>query len=135
MGNEQDIQKNLQILEYYKEQLANVDMQMQYTQAALADIYKAKLTIKELKDADGDAEVMFPLGGGTFVKGTVVGPGKVLVDIGRGVVVEKPSNDALEKLQERIKELEETVNRLSQMDQKIREDAEKLSEETQKMMQ
>ncbi len=45
MTQEEEISKNLQILEYYKEQLNAVDMQAQLMQAALSDLRSCSIVI------------------------------------------------------------------------------------------
>ena len=103
---EEEITKNLTLIEYYKEQLNAIDYQTQFMQAALADYYKAKITIEQLHKADENSEILIPVGGGTFINGSIKEVSKVLVDIGAGLVTEKTIDDALKKIDERIKNLQ-----------------------------
>jgi len=134
MGKEEEITRNLTMIEYYKEQLNAMDMQMQYLQAAVADFQKAKLTVGQLHKAQDKSEILIPIGGGTFLNGVLTDKSKVLVDIGAGLITEKSAEDAVKKIDERIETLQQNQQKLSSMAQKLQQDATELSQITQKMM-
>ena len=130
---EEEITKNLTLIEYYKEQLNALDVQLQYMQAGLADYYKAKMTIEQIHKADKNSEILIPLGGGTFINGSIEDVSKVLVDIGTGLVTEKTVDDALKKIDERIKNLQEKQEKLLSTAQKLQAESAELSQKTQKL--
>ena len=134
MATEDEITRNLTMIEYYKEQLSSIDMQGQYLQAAIADFYKAKLTVEQLDKADDESEILIPIGGGTFLNGSLKDSSKVLVDIGAGLITEKTIDDAIKKIGERIKDLQENQEKLMSMAQKMQNEATELSQKTQQMM-
>ena len=131
---EEEITRNLTMIEYYKEQLGSIDMQAQYLQAAIADFHKAKITVEQLHKASDQSEILIPIGGGTFLNGTLTDHSKVLVDIGAGLVAEKTVDDAAKKIEERIKTLQENQEKLMEMAQKLQNEATDLSQRTQQMM-
>jgi prefoldin alpha subunit len=135
MGKEEEITRNLTMIEYYKEQLNSIDMQVQYLQAAIADFHKSKITVEQLHNAADKSEILIPIGGGTFLNGVLTDHSKVLVDIGTGLVAEKTVDDAVKKIEERIKKLQENQEKLMSMAQKLESDATELSQKTQKMME
>jgi prefoldin alpha subunit len=134
MGKEEEITRNLTMIEYYKEQLNSIDMQAQYLQVAIADFHKAKITVEKLHNAADKSEILIPIGGGTFLNGILTDHSKVLVDIGAGLVTEKTVDGAVKKIEERIKTLRENQEKLISMAQKLENDATELSQRTQKMM-
>lgn len=131
---EEEITRNLALIEYYKEQLNAIDYQTQYIQAALADYYKAKITIEQLHKADENSEILIPVGGGTFINGSIKETSKVLVDIGAGLVTEKTIDDALKKIEERIKNLQEKQENFLATAQKLQVESDELSQKTQKLV-
>ena len=135
MTKEEEITKNLSLIEYYKEQLNSVDIQTQYMLAALTDYHKAKLTIEQLHNTDENSDILIPVGGGAFINGSIKNVSNVLVDIGAGLVAEKTIDDALKKIDERIKSLQENQERLLSMAQKLQEDGTELSKKTQELME
>jgi len=134
MAKEEEITRNLTMIEYYKEQLSSIDMQAQYLQAAIADFHKAKITVEQLHKASDQSEILIPIGGGTFLNGTLTDHSKVLVDIGAGLVTEKTVDAAVKKIEERIKDLRENQEKLMSLAQKIENEAMELSQKTQQMM-
>ena len=134
MAKEEEITRNLTMIEYYKEQLSSIDMQTQYLQAAIADFHKAKITVEQLHKASDQSEILIPIGGGTFLNGTLTDHSKVLVDIGAGLVTEKTVDAAVKKIEERIKDLRENQEKLMSLAQKIENEASELSLKTQQIM-
>jgi prefoldin alpha subunit len=132
---EEEITKNLALIEYYKEQLNAIDYQTQFMQAALADYYKAKITIEQLQKTDEKSDILIPVGGGSFINGSIKDASKVLVDIGAGLVAEKTIEDAIKKIDERIKNLQEKQERLLSTAQKLHEESDELSQKTQKLVE
>jgi prefoldin alpha subunit len=135
MTKEEEITKNLTMIEYYKQQLESIDAQLQYLSTVLAEYQRAKVTVEQLHAADPNTEVLIPLGGGTFVNGSVKDTSNVLIGIGSCLVVEKSVDDALKKLDERIKKIQENQEKIVSIGQRIQTDAEELSQKTQKMME
>ena len=134
MTQEEEITRNLTMIEYYKEQLNSLDMQVQYLQAALADYHKAKLTVDQLNTSADKSEILIPIGGEAFLNGILSDNSKVLVDIGAGLVIEKTVEGASKKIDERIKNLQENQEKIVAMAQRIEMEAAELSQKTQKMM-
>jgi prefoldin alpha subunit len=135
MTKEEDITKNLTMIEYYKQQLESIDAQLQYLSTVLAEYQRAKITVEQLHATDPNTEVLIPLGGGTFINGSVKNTSNVLIGIGASLVVEKSVDDALKKLDERINKIQENQEKIVSIGQKIQCDAEDLSQKTQKMME
>jgi len=135
MTKEEDITKNLTLIEYYKQQLESIDLQLQYLQSTLMEYQRAKLTVEQLSGLDANSEILIPVGGGAFVNGSLKNTSNVLIGVGAGIVIEKPVSDALNKLDERIKRIQENLEKMAQLGQKIQSDAEELSQKTQQMME
>ena len=134
MVTEDDITKNLSLLEYYKEQLSNLDMQQQYLQAAMMDYQKAKITLEHLETAKGKQDILMPVGSGVFITGQAQDSSKVLLDIGAGIVAEKPVKEAVIKINERMDQVQSSQKKLYETMQQLQAEAESLSEKTQQMM-
>ena len=131
MAKEEEITRNLTLIEYYKQQLESIDMQLQYLQSTLAEHQRAKLTVGQLQSVDKNSEILIPIGAGTFVNGNLKNTSNVLIGVGVGVIIEK----TVGKLEERIKRLQENLEKMISLAQKIQSDAEELSRKTQQMME
>lgn len=134
MVQDDEITRNLTLLEYYKEQLTTLDVQQQYLQAALFDYQKAKMTVENLDKHQGEQELLIPVGSGVFISAHAKDSNKVLVDVGANIVVEKNSNDAVVNIDKRIEQVQENQNKLMNMIQQIQTEAEHLSVKTQEMI-
>ncbi|MBN1860253.1 MAG: prefoldin subunit alpha [Candidatus Thermoplasmatota archaeon] len=135
MVKDEEITRNLTLIEYYKQQLESIDLQLQYLQSTLAEYQRAKITVEQLQTADEKSALLIPLGAGTFLNASLSNASNVLIGVGAGVVVEKTAEEALGKLEERMKRIQENLEKMVQLGQKVQSDAEELSRKTQKMME
>jgi prefoldin alpha subunit len=135
MTKEEEITRNLTLIEYYKQQLESIDMQLQYMQTTLADYQRAKITIEQLHDATENSDLLIPVGGGTFVNASLKNTSNVLIGVGAGIVVEKTIDEAVIKLDERIIRIQENLEKMLGLGQKVQSDAQELSHKTQHMME
>jgi prefoldin alpha subunit len=135
MTKEEEITRNLTLIEYYKQQLESIDMQLQYLQSTLADYQRAKITVEQLNTVNENSEVLVPVGAGTFVNGSLKNTSNVLIGVGARIVIEKTVDEAVIKLEERIKRIQENLEKMVTLGQKIQSDAEELSRKTQQMME
>ena len=134
MTKEEELSQYMYQIEQYKEQLNQLDMQAQYLQAAVMDYNKAKIALEQLEKIDKQVDMLVPLGGGNFLDAKINDSSKVLVDIGSGYVAEKKNEDAIKKIDDRLKELEKTQNRLNEMIEQVQKQAEDASEKAQNLM-
>jgi prefoldin alpha subunit len=135
MTTEEEITRNLTLIEYYKQQLESIDMQLQYLQTTLTDYQRAKMTVGQLHDTDENSELLIPVGAGTFVNASLKNTSNVLIGVGAGIVLEKTVDEAVMKLDERMKRIQENLEKMLSLGQKIQSDAEELSHKTQHMME
>ncbi len=123
MANEDELQKYLTLIEYYKEQLKTLEYQFSLIQTTINDQTKAKITLEKLNGVKNDSELLLPIGGGTFINATLQNSSKVLYDIGEGIVIEKTIEDTITDVDKRIKELQQTEEKISKMAQQIQDEA------------
>ena len=93
----------------------------------IADIDGTLSSLETIKGLGDEDVVLFPLGSASYIRGKVVDKGKVLVDVGAGVVVEKDVDEAVEYLRERqrdaqlelktvLAQLQQVTTRLEQIE-------------------
>ncbi len=82
--------------------------------AALSETLTAISTLEGTRgNADG-SEVLIPIGSGSFVKARVTDPSKIIIGVGAGVCVEKPTEDSIKDLRLRSSELEKARTSVTQ---------------------
>ncbi len=71
-----------------------------------------KETLEGLKSMEKEEiEVLIPIGGGSFLKGTIKDREHAIVSIGAGYAVEKDLEGAVKYIEERIKEYDDAIRR------------------------
>lgn len=111
----QAIAVQLRLLEEYYQDLSN-------RESILVRLYredKASLaSVTALKDTKS-AELLVPIGGGAHLPVSFAGGGKVVVEVGSGVALEKSPEDTMSFLKERIKEIEDTLRKISSQKREV----------------
>jgi len=100
-----DLQALQVYLSEYEQQAGIFARQLELLENRRIESIAATESIKYLA-ADQDQVVLIPLGGGTTVRAKVMDPGKVLVNFGADVVVQRTTEEAISFLTDRITELE-----------------------------
>ena len=134
MTKDEELSKYMVMIEQYKEQMGQLEVQAQYLQAALADYSKAKITLENLLNEDKGTETLIPIGGGAFLFATVNDTSKVLYDIGSGLVVERSFEESIKKIDERIDNIQKNQEKLNSMIDQYQAEAAEISEKAQKLM-
>jgi prefoldin alpha subunit len=120
---EEQVQEDLVRLEAYRNQLNALLQQHQILTASRQDHLRARESLEGVDRAPANAELLLPLGGETFVRGSVDRDSPVLVGIGSGVVVEMDRPKVTELLAERIVRIEQALRdlegQMSTLDERI----------------
>lgn len=134
MPKDEELQKYMILLEQYKEQINQLEMQSQYLQAAAMDYNKAKITLENLSKTEDGSESLIPIGGGVFMYASVTNTSKVLMDIGSGLVAEKDFDDAIKKIDKRLEELQKNQDRIIKYIEQYQAEAGDISAKAQKII-
>ena len=90
----------------YLENLAqSLQQRISYVEAAVAELQVAMSAVRNLGNESAGAEVLVPIGGGSYVRAKVADVEKLIVGIGADVAVEKNFKESVEGYQTRIEEL------------------------------
>ena len=109
-GKEQDELRQLSVEMRYLEQAAEtLQQRMSMLNAAMTDLSYANTTLDGVEKEKETAEMLVPIGGGSYVKTKLACVDKVIVSMGAGVSVEKPIAEAKAMLKERLDELEKSA--------------------------
>ena len=134
MSQEEDLQKYMVMIEQYKEQLNQLELQSQYLQALVNDYNKAKITLENIKKSSKESEMLLPIGGSTYINAKAKDTSKVLVDIGAGIVTEKTAEEAIEKIDKRLEEIQKNQEKLVAIMQSVQSEATEISLKAQQIM-
>ncbi len=120
---EQQVQEDLMRLDAYRNQLNGLLQQYQILTSSRTDHLRARESLEGVDRADPGAEFLLPLGGETFVRGSVAVGAPVLIGIGSGYVVEMNRAKASELLAERLARIDqaarEVEGQMATLDERI----------------
>jgi len=113
----QDRDDNLSQISYeaqnYQQQAQFMQQQLNSIQLNITEIGSALGTLKNIDKAK-DNEILLPLGAGTHVSGKITDTQNILINIGSGVIAQKPLAEAVVILEERLSRLESNRDKLQE---------------------
>jgi prefoldin alpha subunit len=109
---EEQVQEDLLRLEAYRNQLQAIVQQHDILGGSRVEHLRARESLEGVDRAAEGTEFVLPLGGETFVRGSVVKDASVMLGIGSGVVVEMDRAKAIELLAERATRIEQAIRDL-----------------------
>jgi prefoldin alpha subunit len=120
---EQQVQEDLMRLEAYRNQLNALLQQYQILSSSRAEHLRARESLEGVDRSDPNAELLLPLGGETYVRGTIAHEAPVLIGIGSGVVVEMERAKVTELLAQRLGRIDQATRdlegQMSGLDERI----------------
>ncbi|MEM1538898.1 MAG: prefoldin subunit alpha [Candidatus Bathyarchaeia archaeon] len=100
--------------------------------ALITELTYTSMTLEGLEKEGANAELLVPIGGGSYIKAKLETPDKVTLGVGAGVSIEKTLQEAKEIIRKRLEELEKNRSALqqqfSQVAERIAEDRERFEE-------
>ena len=108
-GKEEEELRKLSVEMRFLEQTAEtLQQRLSMLNAAITDLSYANMTLDGVEKEKENAELLVPIGGGSYVKMKLASSDKVVVGIGADVSVEKQLPEAKAMLKERLDELEKS---------------------------
>lgn len=134
MTREDELQKYMILLEQYKEQLNQLELQSQYLQAAFLEYSRAKVTLENLSKTKKGIETLIPIGGGVFIYASINDLSKIIIDVGSNVAIEKNIEDTIKKIENRLEDLKKNQEKINSMMEQIQAEAENVSIKAQEIL-
>jgi prefoldin alpha subunit len=106
---EQQVQEDLMRLEAYRNQLNALLQQYQILSSSRTEHARARESLEGVDRSDPNAELLLPLGGEAFVRGSIARDAPVLIGIGSGIAVEMNRAQVTELLAQRLLRIEQAV--------------------------
>jgi prefoldin alpha subunit len=117
--NEEELQQSIRTLELYRAQLESFDQQYEFLAATVNEHNRAKETMSAYKNLKEGSETLIPIGGSSFLFAKVTAQDRAMVGIGADIVVDANIDEAIVKMEERIKEVEGAMKTLSERYQEV----------------
>jgi prefoldin alpha subunit len=130
--DDEDFQKSLVQLRVYEGSARALQARLEIVNAALNEFSLASTTLEGVKTQKSDEDALIPVGGGSYVRVKLSDISKIVMGVGAGVAVEKPIEDSITEIKERIADLDKVRTSLQeQLNQaliRVEENREKLGE-------
>jgi prefoldin alpha subunit len=110
-----DLLQESKLLEAYYNDIVSKESVLHRLYEESHNSYEGLLSLSQ----EVETNSLVPLGIGVYVKSAIYPVDRVLVNIGAGVVVEKKKDDAINFIEQRIKEFELATKQLSSQKQQI----------------
>ena len=122
-GDEEELQKLLVEQRLYEGSARSLQERLEMVSVALRESAVAQATLQGIKTQKTDADALVPVGAGSYVRAKLADISKIVMGIGAGVAVEKPIDDSINEIKDRIvnldrarttieEQLNQTLNRI-----------------------
>ena len=122
-ASREELEKLMMEMEALKADASGYGEQEALSRSTMNEFRLAEAGLKALKEADKNQETLVPLGGRIFIKAKVDPKDKILVGVGRGVSVEKNTEDAETWVEARLRELDDShsqiLSRIQTLEQRM----------------
>jgi prefoldin alpha subunit len=130
--DDEDFQKSLVQLRVFEGSARALQARLEIVNAALNEFSLASTTLEGVKTQKSDEDALIPVGGGSYVRVKLSDISKIVMGVGAGVAVEKPIQDSINEIKERIADFDKArtsiQEQLNQALFRIEENREKLGE-------
>jgi prefoldin alpha subunit len=111
---EEELRKISVEMRFLEQTAESLQQRISMVNAAITDLTYANMTLDGIEKEKADAELLVPIGGGSYIKVKLAETDKVVVGMGAGVSIEKTLPEAKEIVKERLGELEKTMTSAQQ---------------------
>jgi len=112
--DDEDFQKSLMQLRVYEGSARALQARLEIVNAALNEFSLASTTLEGVKTQKNDEDALIPVGGGSYVRVKLSDISKIVMGVGAGVAVEKPIQDSINEIKERIADLDKARTALQE---------------------
>lgn len=123
---EEEYKRQIYLLQLYREQIEEIYAQMELIERFIGEYSRAIETLQELAGIE-EKDALMPLGGNSFAHVEIKDLKKVLVNVGRGIFIEKTLNGAIDFMNKKIEDLKKSEQNLAKTAEEIRLKMEELS--------
>ena len=106
---EEELRKLSVEMRFLEQTAENLQQRISMVNAAMTDLTYANMTLDSIEKEKESADLLVPIGGGSYIKVKLANADKVIVGMGAGVSIEKTLPEAKEIVKERLDELEKTM--------------------------
>ena len=112
MADKDDMAKIAYEMQIYREEAQVIQQQLANLQVNYSSTEAAVQTLENLSKLKKDENMLLPIGSGAYIKSRVESNEVALIDVGAGVIVEKPVPDAVALLKLKMTEMDSVRDQL-----------------------
>jgi len=131
-SEEEELRGSLVQLRIYEGSARALQARLDILNAAMGEFVLASSTLEGIKTQKTNADTLIPVGGGSFVRAKLDDVSKIVMGVGAGVAIEKPIEDSITEIKNRIADMEKArttlQEQLAQTLVRIEENRQKLGE-------
>jgi prefoldin alpha subunit len=113
-SEEEELRGSLVQLRIYEGSARALQARLDILNAAIGEFVLASSTLEGIKTQKANADTLIPVGGGSFVRAKLDDVSKIVMGVGAGVAIEKPTEDSITEIKGRIADMEKARTALQE---------------------
>ncbi len=122
MNEDRELQEAVVKIRAIEQQVPTLQRNIEELNKILIETATALNTLQEVMKLEKEQNTKTPIGSGVFINSKVNKQEKVLMEVGEGVIVEKPIKEAIASLEKRQESIQENLEQMSASLQKMEEE-------------
>jgi len=135
MADREELSKIAYEMQVYREEVQLIQQQMGNLQLNYVSTESAVRTLENIGKLNKQEDVLLPIGAGAYIKAKIQDNEVALIDVGVGVIVEKPIPDAVQLLKSKMKEMDSLREKLQKNLEDISKKMKGLEESANKLVE
>jgi prefoldin alpha subunit len=117
-SKEEELAKSLAEMRVLDGLLREIEARINVINAVLTELSLSLMTLRNVENKK-DAEILVPIGGGSYIRAKIEDAEKVIMGIGSDVALERGIKESVESIKERARGLEVQRGRLEEQREKV----------------
>ena len=120
-------------IQYLENVVQSLQQRFSFVEAAIAELQVAQSTVSDLSKETEGADILVPIGGGSYVRAKAADVEKLIVGVGADVAIEKTAKEAMDGYKARIDELHKIRSSLGEEIEKVAANIAKARQELERL--
>jgi len=131
---QEELQKMVSEIRGSQQNIEALEKQIEVIKSSINEVESTEETLEGIEEIESGAEILVPIGSGSYLPAVVQDTDKVLTELGADLVAESPPKKVIDIVEKRKSDLEESLEEAQERIDDLKSNIEEIRPEAQKLM-